>query len=234
MGNNSGNKNTNPNEPNYHWRPKTKKQKQLLTSVMDFKVDSLITGIPGSGKTFVIVNAILDLYDNGKIDQILLARPARGTCEGLGYDAGDSDEKMSGWVKPMLNVMRKRYGADKYRTQLKRMIEDESLVLQPLHKITGMDIERAVLVVDEVQGVNVATMKSLVTRINTSGKLILSGDGRQVILKGSTGLDWLLDKIDRSSTDFGFTCTHFDDIKDCQRDGRVANRISDMMADGEY
>ena len=183
------------------------------------------------GKTFLAINAALDAYEDNQIDQIILCRPAEGPCKTLGFTKGSTADKMAGWVMPLLNVMYKRYGRLN-KGIVNFMIEREDIILQPLDQIMGMDISDAWLICDEVQLMNVATMKSLVTRVNESGKLILTGDIRQSLMKGDSGLKWLMDKMDNHDG-FGFTEIEFD-MDDCVRSGRVKQRLLDMQSDGEY
>lgn len=213
------------------WKPNKGSQSSFVNAIKHTEGDVLSLGAAGVGKSFLAINSAMDAYEDGVIDQIILCRPAKGPCETLGFTKGSTIDKMSGWVMPMINIMYKRYG---FRNKgiVDSMVERGDIVLQPLDQIMGMDIADAWLICDEVQGVNTATMKSLVTRVNETGKLIMIGDTRQELLKKDCGVNWLLDKLERFEG-FGFTYIEFN-MDDCVRSGRVRQRLYDMQSDNEY
>jgi hypothetical protein len=95
--------------------------------------------------TMVAMNCALDALDANKINKIIIARPAIGTCEGLGFVKGDSDEKMAEWVVPMYELVQSRYGV----THAKYMVDSGVIELLPLHTVTGRSFNNVYVIVDE-------------------------------------------------------------------------------------
>lgn len=211
----------------FFWEPKTPAQTTLKNRLQGYERDVIALGVPGSGKTLVSVNCALDALDSGKISKIVMARPAEGTCKGLGFEPGALDDKLANWVIPMYEVVENRYG----RVDAKAMIDSGVIEFLALHQVTGRSFNNCWVLVDEAQGVNIATMNSLITRMGKYSKLVLMGDQRQVLLTRDSGVAYLLELCDKY--DMAFDIIEFT-LDDCVRSEKVKQRIQCLMDEGIY
>lgn len=216
---------------NFSWKPNRGSQASFANAIKHGNGDVLGLGVAGGGKSYVAVNSAMDAFEDGVIDRIILSRPASGPAKTLGFTKGSGVDKVTPWITPMLHIMYERYG---WRNKgiVDGMVERGEIQMLAFEHIMGMDIKDAYYICDECQGINIPTMKSLVTRVNETGKLILIGDVKQEILKSNQGVHWLLNKMEKFDG-FGFTHIEFT-FEDCVRSGRVKQRLLDMAEEGEY
>ena len=83
---------------------KTKNQKKLCEEI--FKSD-LVFGIgpAGTGKTFLSIACAVQLYEEKKIERIILTRPAVEAGERLGFLPGDLVQKIDPYLKPLYDSL---------------------------------------------------------------------------------------------------------------------------------
>ena len=62
----------------------------------------LAIGPAGTGKTMLAVQFGIKLFQEGKVDKIVVTRPAVSVDEDLGFLPGDLNEKMAPWTRPIL------------------------------------------------------------------------------------------------------------------------------------
>lgn len=212
---------------NNSWEPITPSQKTLKLVLQGYDRDVIAIGVPGSGKTMVSINCALDALDAGKISKIIMARPAEGTCKTLGFEPGSSNEKVANWVTPMFEVVESRYG----KTHASYMVDNGAIEFLQLHQVTGRSFNNCWCLIDEAQGLNKATIQSLITRMGKYSKLVLMGDIRQKLLNKESGLQHLLDLCEKH--DMAFDIIEFT-LEDCVRSDKVKTRLKALMAEEIY
>lgn len=142
------------------------------------------TGYAGTSKTFVATCLAADAFRVGDCDKIVLARPAVSNSSSLGFFSGDSNEKMTNWLMPLLSVLHQRLG----RAVVDIAIQAGDISLQPLETMKGMSYGKGTWVIaDEVEDYTIDEVKTIVTR-NGGAKMILCGDVSQSALKSDSGL----------------------------------------------
>ena len=172
---------------------KTAVQKQFLTALANY--DVVVFEAPaGCGKTFITMSEVTDWLKKGKIDKIVLSRPAVGMGNSIGLLKGDLREKFEYYLMPLISVLKERYGSGWYENNLSA----GKLMLLPLEYVRGMSIDEGVYVIDEAQLTKPDEMYTLLTRMGENGKLIILGDRTQNDLRGSqTGIEWLSEFVTR-------------------------------------
>jgi len=158
--------------------PKNEKQDILIQSIKCAPV-VIAMGCAGTGKTFCSAGTVAQLFMKGKYKKIVLTRANVPTGKSLGHFPGDIKEKMTPWLLPMLEVLRKAFGAGKYEY----MLSKEQIEIQPIETIRGRSYENALVLVDEAQNLNMDELKAISTRIGENSKLILMGDPAQSDVK---------------------------------------------------
>lgn len=165
----------------------------------------VVSGHAGTSKTFVATCFAADAYKEGRVNKIVLARPAISSSASLGFTKGDLTEKMKQWVMPMLSVLYTRLG----RAVVDLAILDGNIELQPLESIKGMSYGKYTWVIcDEVEDCTIDEVKSIVTR-NAGAKMTLCGDVTQSCLKHNSGLLALMEVI-KSSQSLQENAEHID------------------------
>lgn len=174
----------------FHIEPKTKNQ-QLYLTALENEYMTIATGSAGTGKTFMACMVAGRMLYEKKISKIVLARPAEGPCKSLGFEPGDKNEKMEGWVMPLAENFKKLYGEMPYKS----LVAKGTIEMLPLHQVTGRSYDNCFIILDEAQQMNIPTAKSVVTRLGKYTKLVLCGDIKQQHIHGESGLKYLLDRV---------------------------------------
>ena len=209
--------------------PMNERQKEYMYLLAN-KPIVVATGLPGSSKTYLSVATAADLYKLGKINKIILTRPAISSSASVGYTSGDHSLKMTAWLGGAIPVLKERLGAP----MLELAIAKTDIEFVPLETVKGMSLNDAWLIVEESSDLTKQEIIKLVTRMGKNSKLVLSGDIRQSELRGSSGLTWLTDFLQRHdhlSRNFGHI--DFNSTSDIVRSGAVRDFIIGVLTDEE-
>ena len=154
--------------------PKNEKQDILIRSIKAYPITVTI-GCAGTGKTYCSAGTVAQLFIKGGYKKIVLTRANVPTGKSLGHFPGNIKEKMTPWLLPMLEVLRKAFGSGKYEYLLNK----EQIEIQPIETIRGRSYENALILVDEAQNLSMDELKAITTRIGENSKLVLMGDPAQ-------------------------------------------------------
>lgn len=165
-------------ETRFNIVPKNKKQDMLIEAIKAYPIVVTI-GCAGTGKTYCSVGTAASLFMKGRYKRIVLTRANVPTGKSLGHFPGDIKEKMTPWLLPMLEVLKKALGPGKYAY----LLEKGQIEIQPIETIRGRSYEDALILVDESQNLNMDEIKAITTRIGENSKLVLMGDPAQSDVK---------------------------------------------------
>ena len=182
-----------------NFRAKNKEQKFAVEALLDKNIELVtLTGLAGSGKTYVALMAGLDGLQEGRYDRIVISRSIQPVGRDLGYLPGDVDEKMAPWLAPIMDNFRAMMG-DKDFTYFNIMMEKGELEVAPLSFIRGRTFNDAYVIVDEAQNATIHELKTIITRVGKNSKIVLLGDTDQIdtpyIDRLSNGLSIVIDKF---------------------------------------
>jgi len=158
--------------------PRNKEQKfavDLLTRD-DVKLVTM-TGIAGSGKTYLTLMAGLSGLQEKKYDRIVITRSLQTVGKEIGFLPGDIDDKMSPWLSPILDNFRTAF---KDVTYFEMMRQKGQIEVSPLAFIRGRTFNNTFLIVDEAQNSTIHELKTIITRIGENSKVVLLGDTDQI------------------------------------------------------
>ena len=116
-------------------------------------------GPAGTGKTLLACKAAALMNPS----RIVLTRPAVSVDEDLGYLPGTLEQKMSPWIRPMMDV-------------LPKYLEPE---VCPLAYMRGRTFDSSWIIADEMQNSTPSQMKMILTRLGFNSKLVITGDLEQ-------------------------------------------------------
>ncbi len=181
--------------------PRNKEQHFALTALTDPDIPLVcLTGIAGSGKTFLTLMTALNAINEGLCDRIVITRSIQPVGRDLGFLPGDLQEKMAPWMAPLVDNFRHAF---KDLSYFNGMIDRGQIEIAPLSFIRGRTFNNAFLIVDEAQNATIHELKTIVTRLGENSKVVLMGDTDQVdtpyINSRSNGLSIIIDKLRDSS-----------------------------------
>ena len=172
----------------FHIQPKNATQNYLLESIENNTMTVCI-GPAGTGKTYCTGMKAAQLYLKGHYDKIIITRPNVSTGRSLGYFKGSVEEKMTPWLKPILNVLQEGIGTGRFECDMRQ----GNIEIQPLETIRGNSFENCIIICDESQNLNMEEIKAMTTRVGENSKLIMLGDPNQSDVKNGNDLQRFVD-----------------------------------------
>ena len=146
-----------------------KRYLDLLTSRVPVVVG---TGPAGTGKTMLACNAASRALVTGRVERLILTRPAVCVDEQHGYLPGSLDDKMEPWTRPLFDSLYRFMQPKKVRD----MMYDRQIEICPLAYMRGRTFDNAWIIGDEMQNSTPSQMKMLLTRIGEDSKMVVVGD----------------------------------------------------------
>jgi phosphate starvation-inducible PhoH-like protein len=135
-------------------------------------------GPAGTGKTYLAVAAAVDLLMNGRVERIILSRPAVEAGERLGFLPGDLRDKVDPFLRPIFDALNDMLPAD----QLARRLGTGEIEVAPIAFMRGRTLSHAFVVLDEAQNTTPVQMKMFLTRLGEASRMVVTGDPTQVDL----------------------------------------------------
>jgi PhoH-like ATPase len=159
---------------------RNREQLYALNALLDEEIDLVtITGIAGSGKTFITLMAAIAGLSSGKYDRIVITRNVQPVGKDIGFLPGDLNEKMLPWMSPIMDNVRHAF-KDKDLGYFEMMMKKGSLEIAPLSYMRGRTFSNTFLIFDEAQNATIHEIKTVVTRIGENSKIVLLGDTDQI------------------------------------------------------
>jgi phosphate starvation-inducible protein PhoH and related proteins len=166
-------------------------QKRVLKA-LNTKQIVVVKAPAGVGKSYLTMATAADWLVQGKIDKIILTRPAVGMGKTLGLLKGDLDSKFDPFLAPLIEVFTDRYGKGRWETAL----HAGNVEKVPIEYMRGRNI-RDVAIADESQNMTPDEMFALITRVTEDGRLFIIGDPVQTDMKQESGLVWLYSFVEK-------------------------------------
>ncbi|HKS89612.1 MAG TPA: PhoH family protein, partial [Stellaceae bacterium] len=139
-------------------------------------------GPAGTGKTYLAVAAAIDLLMAGKVERIILSRPAVEAGERLGFLPGDLRDKVDPYLRPIFDALNDMMPAD----QLQKRLASGEIEVAPLAFMRGRTLAHAFVILDEAQNTTPVQMKMFLTRLGEGSRMVVNGDPTQVDLPPGT------------------------------------------------
>jgi phosphate starvation-inducible PhoH-like protein len=158
-------------------KPLTENQKLYIRMIEENDIIFAV-GPAGTGKTFLAVAMAVKYLREGKIERIILTRPAVEAGESLGYLPGTYEEKVYPYLIPLYDALFSMIPYDR----VKRMMEARIVEVAPLAYMRGRTLSDAFIILDEAQNTKAVQMKMFLTRIGPRSKVVITGDVTQIDL----------------------------------------------------
>jgi len=151
-------------------------------------------GPAGTGKTYLAVAQAVALLQAGRVDKIVLSRPAVEAGERLGFLPGDLKEKVDPYLRPLYDALHDMMPGD----QVIRRLGTGEIEVAPLAFMRGRTLAHAFVILDEAQNTTPVQMKMFLTRMGEGTHMVITGDLTQIDLPPGTrcGLRDALDTLE--------------------------------------
>ena len=157
--------------------PKSLGQKKYFEALNNFE---LVFGLgpAGTGKSYLAVAKGIHMLKKGRVEKIILTRPAVEAGERLGFLPGDMKEKIDPYLRPIYDALYEMMPADR----VEKKIQSGEIEIAPLAFMRGRTFNNAYVIVDEAQNTTSVQMKMVLTRIGQGSRMVINGDLSQVDL----------------------------------------------------
>jgi phosphate starvation-inducible PhoH-like protein len=135
-------------------------------------------GPAGTGKTYLAVAQAVAMLLDGKVDRIVLSRPAVEAGERLGFLPGDMKEKVDPYLRPLYDALHDMLPAE----QVQRRMANGEIEVAPLAFMRGRTLSHAYVILDEAQNTTSMQMKMFLTRMGEGTRMVVTGDLTQIDL----------------------------------------------------
>ena len=157
--------------------PKSQAQKEYIDAI---RSSDMVFGIgpAGTGKTYLAMAMAVAAFAKGKVNRIILTRPAVEAGEALGFLPGDLAQKVDPYLRPLYDALHDMMQFEK----VSNLIEQGVIEVAPLAFMRGRTLNDSFVILDEAQNTTSEQMKMFLTRIGFSSKAVITGDITQIDL----------------------------------------------------
>ena len=180
--------------------PRTLNQ-NIYFKLLNTKNIVFAVGPAGTGKTYVAVAKALSCLQEGKVNKIILSRPAVEAGEKLGFLPGDLKEKVDPFLRPIYDAL---YSMLPFE-QVEKKILNNVIEIAPIAFMRGRTLEDCFIILDEAQNTTRTQMKMFLTRLGKNSQMVVVGDVTQIDLvsERDSGLKDAVKKL-KKIDDIGF------------------------------
>ena len=180
--------------------PRTPNQ-NVYFKLLNTKNIVIAVGPAGTGKTYVAVAKALSCLQEGKVNKIILSRPAVEAGEKLGFLPGDLKEKVDPFLRPIYDAL---YSMLPFE-QVEKKILNNVIEIAPIAFMRGRTLEDCFIILDEAQNTTRTQMKMFLTRLGKNSQMVVVGDVTQldVVRERDSGLTDAVKKL-KKIDDIGF------------------------------
>ncbi len=157
--------------------PRSPGQAPYIKALADFPMVFGI-GPAGTGKTYLAVAMAVSHLISGKVERIILSRPAVEAGERLGFLPGDLLEKVDPYLRPLYDALYDMLPAE----QVTARIASGEIEVAPLAFMRGRTLSNAYIILDEAQNTTPVQMKMFLTRLGENSRMVITGDLTQIDL----------------------------------------------------
>lgn len=170
-------------------------QSTLLSAIAAHSV-CIALGPAGTGKTYLAIATAVEALEAGRVDRIILSRPAVQAGESIGFLPGGIGEKMEPYLRPLYDALNDCLG----NKQLRQNLQDGTIEIAPIGFMRGRTLNNAFVIIDEAQNCTYNQLKMLLTRLGWHSTMIINGDPDQSdLLAGMSGLTSIAGRLEAVS-----------------------------------
>lgn len=183
--------------------PRSPEQRMAFELLLDDRVKLVtLVGRAGTGKTLLaLACGLAKTIHDERYKKLLVSRPIMPLGQDIGYLPGSKDEKLSHWMGPIFDNLHFLLGQEEREPDevIKRLIAEETIVMEALTYIRGRSISKQYAIVDEAQNLTPHEIKTIISRCGTDTKIVLTGDPHQIdspyLDSNSNGLTYVVERM---------------------------------------
>ena len=172
--------------------PKNYAQSAYLESIRNNQI-TFAVGPAGTGKSYIATAYAAEQLYYKRITKLIVTRPAVEAEESLGAMPGELEEKYAPYLAPVRDILDKLLG----KSFVDYCIKVGTIEPVPLGFMRGRSFEDAIVLFDESQNATPKQMKLFLSRIGENCKMIIDGDITQKDIRGDSGLEDAIKRLDR-------------------------------------
>lgn len=139
-----------------------------------------LSGTAGSGKSFWMLNAALNLVRDGrnKYEKIVVFRPVNpvgGQHQDLGFLPGTLDEKLAPHAQAIYDTLGTIVGTQ----EAERIKRNGIIEFASISHVRGRTLANCIVICDELQNVEASTILTLISRLGVNARVFLGWDTAQ-------------------------------------------------------
>ena len=184
-------------------KPRNREQHFAFDALLDDRV-KLVTlmGKAGTGKTLLAMAAGLKRVVNDReFRRLVVARPTISMGKELGFLPGSLEEKLAPWMQPIHDALEMlgdlNMGHEHRRSG--DLMRSGMIVVEALSYIRGRSIANQFMIIDEAQNLTPLEAKTIITRVGSGTKIILTGDPYQIdnpyVDSSSNGFNYVVSRF---------------------------------------
>lgn len=183
-------------------RPRNVYQNLAFELLLDESLDLVtLQSKAGYGKTFLALAAALYLVLEKKAaEKIYVVKSPIEIGPALGFLPGDAMEKLAPYYRPIFDLVQKlhtmRPAKRLFESVQTEKLDRKIFEVLPLAYIRGMNLEHAIVIVDEMQNLSRSETRALLTRMGEGTRCFCLGDTNQVdnpyLNEFNNGLNWVV------------------------------------------
>ena len=180
--------------PSINIKCKNPKQKEFINTIDENQI-TICSGPAGTGKSYLSIAKALQLIKkpDNPYHKLIIVNPAVEADEKLGFLKGTLQEKLAPYTFSSIDLVDKVIG----KANRRALQQENAIEVVALAFMRGWNCDNAILVMEESQNMTISQMKTLLTRIGTGTKYIISGDMEQSDRYKDTKRTGLFDAINR-------------------------------------
>ncbi|MBI4185180.1 MAG: PhoH family protein [Proteobacteria bacterium] len=186
--------------------PRSQNQARYIAALRQY---DLVFGLgpAGTGKTYLAVATGLSMLLAGRVERIILSRPAVEAGERLGFLPGDLREKVDPYLRPLYDALYDMLPGD----QVIRRLGNGEIEVAPIAFMRGRTLANSYIILDEAQNTTPVQMKMFLTRLGENSRMVITGDPSQVDLPEGA-LSGLRDAATKLAGIAGAAYVYFTDV----------------------
>ena len=159
-------------------QPKNKEQTFALNLLMDPSIVCVtLTGPAGTGKSLLAVAAALQQSIGARAEyrKVIYIRNVHAVGKEIGYLPGNLQEKISPFMGPLLDSI----GFFKGTKDFDKLIgwdDNDKVQMMASAFVRGRTFRKSFVIVDEAQNMNTHEIKTILSRLDDTSKVVLLGD----------------------------------------------------------
>ena len=184
--------NKKPNHKIKTLEAKTDNQRDYIRAIVENDI-IFCSGPAGSGKSFIAAGIAAQHLHHNRIEQIIVTRPLVCTGKDIGSLPGEMGEKIAPYLLPMKENLKHFLGQAYYGLYS----NEGQIQYKPLEVMRGSTFHNSYMILDEAQNCTEDQIKMFVSRMGENSKVIINGDIEQNDLRGRSGLEFCMNRLDR-------------------------------------